>query len=104
MTPTFCVCRQDNPCAHPIIILRDVTHADLSAIVTYMYQGEVNVAPEALRTFLHTAQLLKVKGLADTGIKQEVSSRRVAPEGSQGSLQGSYWGSRMSRAGSLSGH
>ncbi|KAF0303299.1 Broad-complex core protein isoforms 1/2/3/4/5 [Amphibalanus amphitrite] len=72
-SPVLLELLKDNPCAHPIIILRDVTHADLSAIVTYMYQGEVNVAPEALRTFLHTAQLLKVKGLADTGIQQEVS-------------------------------
>ncbi|XP_043224339.1 zinc finger and BTB domain-containing protein 45-like [Amphibalanus amphitrite] len=73
-SPVLLELLKDNPCAHPIIILRDVTHADLSAIVTYMYQGEVNVAPEALRTFLHTAQLLKVKGLADTGIQQEADA------------------------------
>ncbi|XP_037085565.1 protein tramtrack, beta isoform-like [Pollicipes pollicipes] len=73
-SPVLLELLKDNPCAHPIIILRDVTPADLTAIVTYMYQGEVNVAPESLRTFLHTAQLLKVKGLADTGIQQEADA------------------------------
>ncbi|KAJ8737999.1 hypothetical protein PYW08_000594 [Mythimna loreyi] len=55
----------ENPSPHPIVILKDVTYADLRAMVDFMYCGEVNVTEEQLPQVLDTAKLLKVKGLTD---------------------------------------
>lgn len=38
----------DNPSHHPIVILKDVTFADLRTMVDFMYYGEVNVTEEQL--------------------------------------------------------
>ncbi|XP_044015931.1 protein abrupt-like isoform X5 [Aphidius gifuensis] len=56
---------KENPCQHPVIIFRNVKFDDLSALVDFMYQGEVNVVQEQLGSFLTTAELLAVQGLTD---------------------------------------
>jgi len=62
----------ENPCKHPIVILKDIRYADLRALVEFMYKGEVNVVQEQLPTLLKTAEALKIKGLAEvTGDKSE---------------------------------
>jgi hypothetical protein len=73
---------EQNPAKHPIIILKDVPFAHLTAILEFMYAGEVNVEQvtgyhrlgsmvscrqENLPAFLKTAEKLQVKGLADGG-------------------------------------
>lgn len=58
-------CVQQNPCQHPIIILRDVAFVDVSALLSFVYQGEVYVSQDRLTAFLHTAELLHIKGLTD---------------------------------------
>lgn len=52
-----------NPCKHPIVILKDVSHGNMKDILEFMYMGEVNVLRENLPSFLRTAELLQVKGL-----------------------------------------
>ena len=54
--------------------IQDVPFAHLTAILEFMYAGEVNVAQDQLPSFLKTAEKLKIKGLA---------------EGTQGSTDGS---------------
>ena len=49
----------------PIVFLKDVTFANLSSILDFMYHGEVNVSHNELATFLKTAEALKVRGLAE---------------------------------------
>merc|ERR1711860_66205 len=72
-SPYFKSLLEENPAKHPIIILKDVSFAHLSAILEFMYAGEVNVAQDQLPAFLKTAERLKVKGLAEAPqtIKQE---------------------------------
>ena len=53
----------DNPCQHPIVILRDVDYEDLKFVVDYMYKGEINVTQNQLTSILRTAEMLKVRGL-----------------------------------------
>lgn len=57
---------QESPCSHPIVILKDVCHSDLMAIINFMYHGEVTVSEEQLSSFLHTAMVLQVSGLMNT--------------------------------------
>lgn len=54
-----------NPCQHPIVILKDVQYNDLKTMVDFMYYGEVNVSQEQLPHILKTAEMLKIKGLAE---------------------------------------
>ena len=63
----------DNPCQHPIVILRDVDYEDLKFVVDYMYKGEINVTQNQLTSILRTAEMLKVRGL-DEMIKTKDSS------------------------------
>ena len=66
---------QDNPCTHPVVILRDSTYADVEGLVRYIYRGEVDVEPDRLQSFLRTAELLKIKGLADQGRSSKAVSK-----------------------------
>ena len=50
---------------HPVIVLKDVPYEYLQGIVEFIYHGEVSVDQECLTSFLKTAQMLRVKGLAE---------------------------------------
>ncbi len=51
-----------------MVILRDASYADVEGLVRYVYRGEVDVEPDRLQAFLRTAELLKIKGLADQNL------------------------------------
>ena len=50
---------------HPLIVLRDIPFLHVSAILEFMYNGEVSVTQEELPAFLKTAEKLEIKGLAE---------------------------------------
>ena len=54
-----------NSCKHPIVILKDVNYRDLSAMLHFMYQGEVNIKQEDIASFLKVAETLQIKGLTN---------------------------------------
>lgn len=54
---------QENPCQHPIVILKDVHNTELEALLNFMYQGEVYISQDRLSSFLRTAEILQVRGL-----------------------------------------
>ncbi len=56
---------KENPCQHPVVILQDAAFEDVEGLVRYIYRGEVDVRHERLQNFLRTADLLKIKGLAE---------------------------------------
>ncbi|XP_066138088.1 protein abrupt-like [Euwallacea fornicatus] len=62
-SPYFRTIFKENPCPHPIVILKDVAYVDLIAIVNFMYHGEVMVSEDQLPSFLQTATILQVSGL-----------------------------------------
>ncbi|KAL6256108.1 hypothetical protein P5V15_012232 [Pogonomyrmex californicus] len=68
-SPYFKNIFKENPCQHPVIILKDIKHAEIVSLLKFMYQGEVNVKQEDLPTFLKVAQMLQIKGL-EGGEKQ----------------------------------
>lgn len=71
---------KENPCRHPVIIFRNVKFADLSAIIDFMYHGEVNILQDQLTSFLTTAELLEVQGLTDSGDSESSPVIPSAPE------------------------
>lgn len=62
----------DNPCQHPIVILKDVRYEEIKCIIDFMYKGEVNVSQDQLSALLKTAETLKVKGLAEVTTSQSM--------------------------------
>ena len=50
---------------NPYIYLRGVTYSDLTSILDFIYNGEVNVAQEDLNSFLAVAEELQIKGLTN---------------------------------------
>ncbi|CAG7819147.1 unnamed protein product [Allacma fusca] len=64
-SPFFRKLLKDNPCQHPIVILKDVRYQDMESLLNFMYHGEVQICQDDLTEFLRTAQTLQVKGLTD---------------------------------------
>ncbi|XP_017066395.1 protein bric-a-brac 2 isoform X2 [Drosophila eugracilis] len=64
-SPYFQALFYDNPCQHPIIIMRDVNWTDLKALVEFMYKGEINVCQDQINPLLKVAETLKIRGLAE---------------------------------------
>lgn len=64
-SPYFQALFYDNPCQHPIIIMRDVRWEELKAIMEFMYKGEINVSQEQINPLLKVAEMLKIRGLAE---------------------------------------
>lgn len=69
---------------HPVIILRDVKEREMSALIQYMYRGEVSVRDDELSAFLHTARALKVRGLSENR-REIVTPQQTREELSQNS-------------------
>ena len=59
---------RNNSHSHPLLYLSGIHSTNLSLILDYIYQGEVQIYQEHLDTFLEVAQKLKIEGLI-TGIK-----------------------------------
>jgi len=55
-----------------VVIIRDASYTDVEGLVRYVYRGEVEVLPERLPSFLKTAELLKIKGLADQTLPKKL--------------------------------
>ncbi|XP_076045223.1 uncharacterized protein LOC143027676 isoform X3 [Oratosquilla oratoria] len=51
-------------CKHPIIVLKDIGHEEVEALLNYMYIGEVNVVQNDLAGLIKAAECLRIKGLA----------------------------------------
>ncbi|KAF5290931.1 hypothetical protein FQA39_LY14537 [Lamprigera yunnana] len=74
---------RDNPCQHPIVILRDVKFQNLVNVVKFMYVGEVNLPAEDLDDFVKTAKAFQIIGLPDEDtyvIEKEVDANRTTVE------------------------
>ena len=52
---------------HPLLYMKGIKGSHLSAVVDFMYHGEVSIAQDDLNDFLLVAEDLQLKGLAGTG-------------------------------------
>lgn len=73
-SPYFKNIFKTNPCQHPVVFLKDVTHKELSGILQFMYLGEVSVQQEELGKFLKTAEALQIKGLTGDDNNEDKSA------------------------------
>ncbi|XP_075988886.1 uncharacterized protein LOC142984897 isoform X1 [Anticarsia gemmatalis] len=55
-----------NPCEHPIVLMRDMRFSEMQALVDFMYKGEVNVTQEELPSLLKSAEALQIRGLCSS--------------------------------------
>eukprot|EP00091_Calanus_sinicus_P014076 TRINITY_DN3142_c0_g1_i2.p2 TRINITY_DN3142_c0_g1~~TRINITY_DN3142_c0_g1_i2.p2 ORF type:complete len:142 (-),score=63.23 TRINITY_DN3142_c0_g1_i2:55-480(-) len=83
-SPFFKKMIEMNQNKHPIIILKDVSFLHMSAILEFMYHGEVSVTQEELPAFLKTAEKLEVKGLAED---EEMEKGEATVEESEGEAE-----------------
>jgi len=76
-SPFFRTVLKQNPHQHPLLYLKDVRFVDLQSVLTFMYNGEVNVAQEDLNSFLSTAEELQVKGLTQSSNQKALSTNNL---------------------------
>jgi len=68
---------------NPYIYLRGVTYTDLTSILDFIYNGEVNVAQEDLNSFLAVAEELQIKGLTNRDTPNAGTSNSAASNSSE---------------------
>lgn len=73
-SPYFQTLFFDNPCQHPIIIMRDVKWPELKAVVEFMYKGEINVSQDQIGPLLKVAEMLKIRGLAEVNSEESLNA------------------------------
>ena len=78
---TFRNLLKKNPARYPVIVLWGVLPRDLTSILNFMYNGEVNVKQDHLNSFLAVAKRLRVRGLCQTrgSSKSRISNQISRP-------------------------
>ncbi|XP_073989721.1 uncharacterized protein isoform X4 [Rhodnius prolixus] len=81
-SPYFRNVFKENPCEHPVVILKDVFPEDVEALLSFVYQGIVYVSEKKLSSFLQTAELLQIKGLtgAASSFNDEQARQAATPQ------------------------
>ncbi|XP_022919185.1 protein abrupt isoform X2 [Onthophagus taurus] len=80
-SPYFKQLLKENPCQHPIIILRDVKQRDMDNLLRFMYNGEVHVGEDHLEEFIKACQMLQIRGLSE--LENKYKSQPVEQRSSQ---------------------
>lgn len=65
-----------NPCKHPIVFMKDVSFIVMNDLLTFMYQGEVQVNQENLASFIKTAEALQIRGLTSDTVSFKIIKLR----------------------------
>ena len=71
---------RNNSHSNPLLYLSGIHSTNLSLILDYIYQGEVQIYQEHLDSFLEVAQKLKIEGLITATEDTEKSDVNVIPE------------------------
>lgn len=85
-SPYFQNVLSENPCQHPIIILKDIRWFELKAVVEFMYKGEINVCQEDIAPLLQVAESLKIRGLADVNNEHDLTTAKSAEKSDDTSI------------------
>ena len=75
-SPYFRGVLKKNPAQHPILVMPpNVKYTDLTALIDFIYQGEVKIHQTELEEFLSLAGLLKIKGLTEDLKASEIKNK-----------------------------
>lgn len=55
----------ENPCKHPVIVLKDYPGWVVKAIVDFMYRGEISVPQKRLEQLIQAGESLQIRGLVE---------------------------------------
>ncbi|EFA08790.1 protein jim lovell [Tribolium castaneum] len=97
-SPFFQRIFSENPCKHPVIVLKDFSGWEVQAIVDFMYKGEISVIQEQLQSLIKAAESLQVRGLANQdpfGVDKESTSiinQTPTPSTSPNDFDRNYFG------------
>ncbi|KAL3272846.1 hypothetical protein HHI36_014307 [Cryptolaemus montrouzieri] len=95
-SPFFQRIFSENPCKHPVIVLKDFSGWEVQAIVDFMYKGEISVIQAQLQSLIKAAESLQVRGLANQdpfGVDKEGASitNRTPPAESPNEYDRNYY-------------
>ncbi|KAG1660858.1 Protein bric-a-brac 2 [Nymphon striatum] len=62
---------KENPCQHPVVILKDMKYSELKAVLEFIYKGEISILQDQLPGILKTADYLKINGLSNFNANKE---------------------------------
>lgn len=65
-----------NKSQYPVIILKDVSFADMKAIIEFIYRGEVTIPQSQLQSVLKAAEGLKIRGLNGADVPSDVTGKK----------------------------
>ena len=86
-SPYFREILKRNPAQHPVLVMPPhVRFTDLSAILDFIYQGEVKVPSAELNEFIDLAKMLKIRGLTEefeTFDNRKMKAQPRLPPGTQ---------------------
>ena len=83
----------ENPCKHPVIVLKDFNGWVVQAIVDFMYRGEISVPQERLQTLIQAGESLQVRGLIDHPVTGNTPTPAASPDDFNGMLHSGREGS-----------
>ncbi|XP_023219642.1 protein tramtrack, beta isoform-like isoform X2 [Centruroides sculpturatus] len=68
----------ENPCKHPIVIMKDVKYTELKTVLDFVYKGEIKVTRDQLTGLIKLAKLLNIKGLEEVKDDEQPISNNEA--------------------------
>ncbi|XP_049802099.1 protein jim lovell-like isoform X2 [Schistocerca nitens] len=68
-SPYFETVFQENPCEHPVVILKEISCYEMQILLQLMYRGSTDVLEEDISDIIQTANELKVKGFVQAAVK-----------------------------------
>jgi len=84
---------------HPVLVLRDISHIDVTAILEFVYDGKVDVSQDRLQSFLRTAQFLQISGLVEENgsSREELQVKEKICSGKRKLASGEVSGRKLAR-------
>lgn len=106
-SPLFEKIISENPCRHPVIVLKDYTGWEIQSVVDFMYKGEISVAQEHLQSLIKAAESLQVRGLAQDAFEAEkefnaITNQTPTPSASPNEFDRNFYSSRRGASTTIS--
>ncbi|CAG7827592.1 unnamed protein product [Allacma fusca] len=76
-SPYFREIFKENPCRHPVVIIKGISFQDLQRILRFIYFGQVSIVKNKIQDFIEAAELIKLDGITPkNSARREREERR----------------------------